>query len=273
MIKDVNREIEVLIGSRYPILYVVSWEEKRVEAALAEIARSAKKKLSVWTVTQGIISPEAGYYTNDGTKDPGAALDYILKEKESAIYILKDFHSYFDRPEVVRKLRDVAYYFKTSFCTLIILSPILNIPAELEKEITVIDYPLPDYVEIEKVLDALVGVVKKNPRVKINLKEEAKEKIIKAAMGLTASEAENVFAKSIVRDSSLGPEDIELIISEKEQIIKKSGILEYYHSQDKLKNVGGLESLKEWLNKRSMAFTEKARVFGLPQPKGLLLIA
>lgn len=268
----VDREIEVLIGSRYPVLYIISWEEKRVEDALFKIASAWKKKLNVWTVTQGITSIDAGYYANDNTKDPLSALDYILKEKEPAIYILKDFHSYLDKPEVIRKMRDVAYYFKKSFCTLVILSPILNIPSELEKEITVMDYPLPDYSHIEEILNKLINTVKKNAKISIKLTDEVKEKIIKAALGLTLSEAENVFAKSIVQNSSLGPEDIQLIISEKEQIIRKSGILDYYHTQEELKDVGGLGFLKEWLFKRSGAFTEKARDFGLPQPKGILLL-
>ena len=96
-----------------------------------------------------------------------------------------------------------------------------------------------------------------------------KQKVIDAAMGLTASEAENVFAKSLVEK---GDFDLKIILSEKEQIIRKSGVLEYYHANENMKEVGGLEELKKWLEKRGKAFTSQARDFGLPEPRGILLL-
>jgi SpoVK/Ycf46/Vps4 family AAA+-type ATPase len=120
-----------------------------------------------------------------------------------------------------------------------------------------------------QILGGIIDSVKDNPKVDVNLDDLTREQILKSALGLTMDEAENVFAKSLVVKKTFDPE---LIISEKEQIIRKSGILEYFHSTERIENVGGLENLKEWVKKRTRAFTEKARDYGLPQPKGILLI-
>ncbi|MCL5774447.1 MAG: AAA family ATPase [Firmicutes bacterium] len=250
---------------------MISWEERRVEEDLEKIAQARDKKVYIWTFTQGLTTP-AGTYHNDTTREPMLALDYILQSRESAIFILKDFHPFFERADVVRKMRDVAISLRTSYDTVVLLSPVLKVPAELEKDITVIDYPLPDYKDLDELLEKLIQSVKRNPQVKINLPSDDREKLIKAAQGLTTGEAENVFAKALVMNNSLDAEDIGLIISEKEQIIRKSGVLTYYESDESLSAVGGMENLKEWLKKRASAFSEKARKFGLPEPKGILLL-
>lgn len=267
-----NREIELLVRARYPVIYVVSWEEKRVEDALASIARARNKGLYSWTITDGLTNPLTGGQFSESLKDPLMVLDHVKGSKESAIYVLKDFHPFVEDFRVIRKLKDTAASIKTSHNTLVLLGPELLIPRELEKEITVVDYPLPEYGDLKKLLDKLVESVKKNPRVTISMKPEVEEKIIRAALGLTIMEAENVFARAVVMNNRLDEEDIGVILSEKEQIIRKTGILEYYQAQEKFSQVGGLDLLKEWLHKRGAAFTEKARQYGLPEPKGILLL-
>ncbi len=273
MSEKVEKEIDVLIRARYPVINIISWEENRVEEGLMAIARRRKKGLYVWTATDGLTSPMIQGQFSDALKHPVNILDHIIKSKEpSVIYILKDYHHYIDEPMVKRRLKDVAAAIRKSKNTLILLTPELKIPMELEKLITVIEYPLPDYSELESLLDELINAVKRNPSVVIDLTPEIKEKIIKAAHGLTKQEAESAFAKALVKNNRLGAEDIDVILTEKEQIIKKGGILEYYHASEKFSHVGGLGILKEWFKKRGEAFSEKAREYGLPQPKGVLLL-
>lgn len=273
MIEEVNQKLEVLIRARYPIIYIVSWEERRVEEALVSIARKRNKGLYTWTSTDGLSSPMIGGHFSESLKHPVSMLDHIIKSKEpSVIFALKDFHPFMDEHIIIRKLKDVADAIRKSRNTLILLGPELKIPMELEKIISVVDFPLPDYKELEGLLNELITTVRKNPNVVVDLSPEAKEKIINAAMGLTRLESESAFAKAVVQNNRLGEEDIDVILTEKEQIIRKSGILEYYHANEKFANVGGLLNLKDWLIKRSKAFSERAREYGLPQPKGLLLL-
>jgi SpoVK/Ycf46/Vps4 family AAA+-type ATPase len=103
----------------------------------------------------------------------------------------------------------------------------------------------------------------------LDLDQEARAQAVRAAQGLTCTEAENVFAKSLVMSRTL---DLDLILAEKQYLLRKSRALEYYHAPANFRKVGGMEELKEWLRKRGAAFTDAARSFGLPEPRGLLLL-
>ncbi|MEK7433508.1 MAG: AAA family ATPase [Cyanobacteriota bacterium] len=269
-------EIEILIRSRYPILYIMTWEEKRVEADLMRISNRMDKKLFSWTNTQGLINisvSKSASVISDNTRDLFNALDNIQKAQDPAIYVIKDAHSYFNDPMVIRKLRDTANILRSTFKTIILLSPILKIPSELEKEITVIDYELPTINDLGAILDKLILSLQNSKKnVEINLDSIAREKMLQAALGLTQLEAENVFSKIIVSKKRLNIEDISLIFTEKKQIIRKNGILDFYPTHENMKDVGGVSNLKKWLKKRDSAFTKKARNYGLPQPKGILLL-
>jgi SpoVK/Ycf46/Vps4 family AAA+-type ATPase len=264
---ETDLELETLIRARYPIIYVVSWEEKRVEDALRTITQTRGKKMLQWTVTQGIVSNAAN--RDETTRDPMAALDYVGNSREQAVFLFKDLHPFLTDTRLVRRLRDLTYTLKTSYKTLILLSPILTLPSELEKDVTVVDYALPKLEDLDDLLNGIIQSVKANPQVDTSLSTEEREQVLQAALGLTNTEAENVFAKSLVEKHRF---DVNVILSEKEQIIRKSAILEYYRASEAFTDVGGLDLLKDWMDKRTVAFSEKARLFGLPAPKGVLML-
>ena len=275
---NIRQEIETLIRARYPILYIVSCEETRVQEVIIDIANKRQKKAFEWSFNTGIVvagTPiQSQKSKNPATRDPLIALDQVIEQVEPAIYIFKDFHPFLTKSNfaVIRKLKEIAIHLKNSYKTIILVSPVLEIPVEVEKEVTVLNFPLPEKRDLAELLDKIIEEVRQFKNVKIDLDEIGKERLVQAALGLTLSEAENVFAKIIVKDGKLSAEDVNEVFSEKQQIIRKSGLLEYYSSDDNLDNVGGLKALKEWLIKRSTAFTEQAREFGLPSPKGILLI-
>ncbi len=276
MSKEQIKDIEVLIRARYPILYIVTWEEDRVETALLNIVKAREKKLYTWTINQGLIpygaSSQAQKYKNAPTSDPLLALDAVIESVEPAIFLFKDFHSFVNEATVKRKLREVSNYLRNSYKTLVLVAPVLSLPPELEKDVTVIDFDLPTIDDLSELLDRVLADLPRTADLKFSLNPETREKVLHAALGLTLKEAENVFAKTIVEHAKLDEESITEIFSEKQQIIRKSGLLEYYAASEKMEEVGGLEELKEWLNTRSLAFTEQARTFGLPAPKGVLFI-
>ncbi|MEW5821551.1 MAG: AAA family ATPase, partial [Cyanobacteriota bacterium] len=208
----------------------------------------------------------------DESMDLMQTLDHIIKTDEIAIYVLKDINPFFEDHKVVRKLRDVYAAARKSYKNILILSTKFNIPDELNKEVTVVDFPFPSLPELEKKLDEIIRSVEANPNIQININPEVKEQLLKAALGLTLNEAENVFAKAIVKDKTLDEDDVQEVLFEKQQHIRKTGILEYCPVTEKIDEIGGLEILKEWLVKRSKAFSFKAKQFGLPSPKGVLLL-
>ena len=202
------------------------------------------------------------------------ALGEVVDQKDAAIYIFKDLHPFLGKNNfaIIRKLRDIAHCLKSSYKTLVLLSPFLNLAPELEKDLTVIDYQLPDLHDLCALLNTIVDEVRDNPKIHIDLSDESLEMILKAALGLTLTEAENVFAKALVTGGRLTRDDVSTIYAEKRQIIRKSGLLDYCEPDVRFRQIGGLNTLKVWLEKRKLAFSEKAQQFGLPPPRGVLLL-
>ena len=267
---DSKTELEHLVKARYPIIYINSSEEERVERAIVATrealnAKSAvKRKLLYWSITEGFT----GDQEFSDLRDPIKALDLLIKYEDSALFVLRDFHPYLKDPVVVRRLRDCHRAFKESerLKNVMLLSSSMKIPNEVEKEVAVVDFALPTRADIRELINALCDDF---PDLGTRHNNEARDRFTEAALGLTYEEANNVFAKSLVRHKDF---DMDTILSEKKAIIRKSGLLEYYETQEQFNDVGGLKTLKEWLVKRQGAFTQKARNFGLPVPKGILLI-
>ncbi len=272
--------LRTYIRAGYPLLYVVTPEEDRaIELIAAATAGGEGERRTpyVWSVSRGLCTLDFKAVDRARTADPKGILPFLLEFREPAVFVLEDFHFFLDEraplaPLVIRQLRDLVGPFKSARKTAIILSPILRIPPELEKDITVLDLEMPDEEELAAILDETVAQVKDSPQVEINLTGDGRERIVKALCGLTRIEAENALAKVVVGSSRIDPEDVDLLLDEKEQIIRKTEILEYYATPERFGSIGGLDLLKLWLRQRGRAFSEAARRFGLPNPKGLLLV-
>ena len=271
-------EIETLIRARYPILYLVTSEELRAEEIVSEVAQRRQKKVFEWSCSTGMIpagtSIQSQRSRNLATRDPLAALEQVIEQVEPAIFVFKDFHPFLTRSNhaVIRRLKEIALHLKNSFKTIVIISSVQEIPVELEKEITVLNVPLPSREDLELLLAKILEDVKQFKHISIELDAAGRERLLQAALGLTLGEAENVFAKIIVKDQRLTGDDVGEVFAQKQQIIRKSGLLDYYAATESFDHVGGLAVLKDWLNKRSVAFSSEARDFGLPSPKGMLLL-
>ncbi|TVQ78279.1 MAG: AAA family ATPase [Bradymonadales bacterium] len=253
------RDIDILIRARYPIIYCSSFEEARVERLLEEVSIQRKAKLVAWTRTRGFV--DSNEKSIEKIHSPEKALDFISEKEGRFCFLLKDFHPYLKDPGIIRKLRDLCRDLKLTQKNVILLSPCLNIPLELSKEMAVLDMPLPDRKEIEQ-------IYKKIPAEVVSSDADELDACIEAALGLTEEEIENVFAKSVV---SKGQVNVETILSEKRQLVQKSGILDFIPVQESFENIGGLENLKSWLVRRRGGFSQEARDIKLPCPRGILL--
>ena len=271
-------ELEVLIRARYPLVYVVTWEEQRLLKQVFKIASRLNKKVFEWSITMGLVpagtSIQSQKQKDSATLDPLVALDNVIEHVEPALYVFKDFHPFLkgQNMSVVRRLREIAESLKNTYKTIVIVSPMFQIPPELEKGLTVLDFDLPSEKEFGLLLNRIVEEVKDNPKLNVKISEPTREQIVHALLGLTLSEAENVLAKTLVKNRGLDEKSVEVIHEEKKQIIRKSGLLEYYDAEEDISSVGGLDALKAWLVRRAVAFTDSARQYGLPAPKGVLLL-
>lgn len=273
-----------MIRARYPIVYVVSAEEQRVQQLLAPIAERRQKSIYEWSCTTGLVpggatggSIQLQKNRNSPTRDPLAALDQVIEQVDPAIFLFKDLHPFLTRGNqnqhaIIRKLKEIALQLKNSFKTIVLVSPVLEVPVEIEKEVTVLHLPLPSSAEISELLDKIVNDVRRFKQIKIELDDAGRDRLLQAARGLTLNEAENVFARILVRKERLTGEEVPEVLEEKRQLVRKNGLLEYYDTSESFEEVGGLASLKDWLQKRALAFSPAAREFGLSAPRGVLLL-
>ena len=272
-------QLSRLFRARFPYIYITTWEEERAINLIKKISKSEKlirvaREVYVWTQTNGFVVDGQKI---DGTQSPDKAIDFIRDCNKNSVFVLCDFHVFFGVKgrqvdyNVVRRLRDNLSDLKTSKFrkNVIFLASELLIPETMQKEITILDMPLPTLSEIKAKFDKMIT---QNTQIDTSgLDEEGKEKLCKAAMGLTLQEAENAFALAMVNDGKVDVSDLDIILSEKMQVIKKTGILEFINTDIKISDVGGLENLKSWLNKRNNSWSESAKKYCLPAPKGVLI--
>lgn len=272
-------QLSRLFRARFPYIYITTWEEERAINLIKKISKSEKlirvaREVYVWTQTNGFVVDGQKI---DGTQSPDKAIDFIRDCNKNAVFVMCDFHVLFGVKgrqvdyNVVRRLRDNLSDLKTSKFrkNVIFLASELLIPETMQKEITILDMPLPTLPEIKAKFDKMIT---QNTQIDTSdLDEEGKEKLCKAAMGLTLQEAENAFALAMVNDGKVDVSDLDIILSEKMQVIKKTGILEFINTDIKISDVGGLENLKSWLNKRNNSWSESAKKYCLPAPKGVLI--
>lgn len=268
-------KIRDMLKAYYPVLYLTSFEYDRTKQKITGIINSLKSdnnkpiRLFNWNCVDGLceISESVSQYLGEEYDEPEMTLKYILNDKETSkdVFILEDFGNYIEEEKVKYYIRTIAERARHTNTHAIILSAIYKLPVELEKYVTVLNIPLPDRYDMEKTL----GVVER--QCKINLSVEMRNRMVDAALGMTSMEADLAFCLAAVKDD-LGTNAPYTVSSEKEQIIKKSGILDYFPKNESLKDVGGMEILKDWLFKRQKAYEKKARDFGLQEPKGLLLL-
>ncbi len=272
-------QLSMLFRARFPYIYITTWEEERAVSLVKKIASSEKliripRDVYVWTQTNGFV---LNGQKIDGTNSPDKAIDFIKECNKNAVFVMCDFHVYFGVKgrqvdyNVVRRLRDNIGNLKTSKYrkNVIFIASELLIPETMQKEVTIVDMPLPTLAEIKSKFDKMITQNKQIDTSKLD--ENGKERICKAALGLTLQEAENAFALAMVNDGKIDGEDLSTILSEKMQVIKKTGILEFINTDIKIADVGGLENLKNWLRKRNNSWSESAKKYCLPAPKGVLI--
>jgi len=272
-------QLSKLFRARFPYIYITTWEEDRAIALINRIAKSAKliripREVYIWTQTNGFtLNGQIIEDTNSADK----AVNFIKELNKNAIFVMCDFHVYFGIKgrqvdyNVVRKLRDIMPELKTGKLrkNVVFVASELLIPDTMQKEITILDLPLPTLDEIREKFDKMI--VQNSQIDTSELTEESKERLCKSALGLTLQEAENAFALAMVNDGKIDGSDLETILNEKMQVIKKTGILEFINTDIKIDDIGGLENLKNWLKKRNNSWSEAAKKYCLPAPKGVLL--
>lgn len=260
-------DLDEALRARFTLILAVTAEEERALHLIRAVCERSNRPALSWDAADGfrLLAGRVGVPTSADALD---ALREIDKVEGNCVYVLRDFHEHFGNPVVKRKLRSVVQRLKTTGRSIIITSPSARVPDELRDDAVRIDLPLPSAAEMERILARLAGL----PGVRVNLTPLGREKLAEAAVGLTASQAQRVFARAVISGGALDDRDIDLVTAEKKQIIRESNALEYHAVAESPDALGGYGALKQWLRLRERAFTREARDYGLPVPRGIALI-
>lgn len=274
--RDFEKEIKIHIEARYPVLWLVSFEERRVEKILEDMCRAAGFKFWSWSVSRGLYSAEKKKWEPLGREKVLTTIEERIQKsgEDNNLFLLKDIAGYFSSHEFLRKFRDIPAIIDehNPINTVCILSPTLTeIPPELEEDIIVIELSLPDYNEIEEMVLKTFGKL-----IPEKWHASTRSVLYKSLQGLSMDNIRRVVRKAVsLNNGSLNEECIAYIQEEKQQIIKKQKILDYYTHKETIEHIGGLGEIKKWFIEREHVFRlskEKADTLGLDTPRGLMLI-
>ncbi|WP_013322164.1 AAA family ATPase [Gloeothece verrucosa] len=261
------QEFELLLRACYPLIYIPTPEEERLEAAITACAKSVgNRNVYIWDFVEG-------YQDNPnnegfGRRNPLQALEYVeqLPPQSGGIFILRDFHRFLEDISISRKLRNLARVLKSQPKNLVIISPSVEIPSELSEVLTVVEFPLPTGTEIKGEIGRILAATGQS------LGDKLLDELVRSAQGLSLERIRRVLTRCIASHGKIESEDVELILEEKRQSIRQTQILDFYPATEQISDIGGLDNLKDWLLRRGGAFSDRARAYGLPHPRGLLLV-
>lgn len=261
------KEFKLLLTARYSLLYISTKEEERLEYAIRScIQLYSNRSLYSWDFVDGYT----GNPSDNGfaSRNPLQALELIQKltSDSPAVFLLKDFHLFLNDVSVARKLKNLIKILRNQAKTIIIIADDVTIPEALSELITMVTFDLPQPSEIREEL------LRIQDSLGYSIPESSLDNLVQACQGLSLERIRRVFSKIIVTYREINVESLDLIFTEKKQIISQTQILEFYPTNQKISDIGGLENLKEWLKRRSGGLSKRAEAYGLPSPKGLLLV-
>ncbi|WP_372870487.1 AAA family ATPase [Shewanella sp.] len=259
-----------------PVIQIISHETLRIRACCIQSATDLNRDLYVWNMPQGLRKydfEDDSWESEDEGEQPQEALEWLVKSSQDQsgfILLLEDFHHFLNEHTLTSRLRAFAIAIASreiNNVTVVLSQPAPLLPAELEKEVQVMEMPLPDADDLKTLM------LQAKQRYELDDRDyQESSALIESALGLSTSEAQLAFSKAACQFKRLTESEIPFIVKEKEQVIRKSGHLEYFHPKATLDDIGGLDNLKSWLNRRRQSFTKDARDFGLETPRGVLLL-
>lgn len=260
-------EFELLLRARYPVVYISTLEEERAEAAIAFCAKEqGNRPVYTWDFVDGYQGNPND--TGFGRRNPLQALELLEKLTPDApgIFILRDFQRFLEDVAIARKLRNLSQRLKAQPKNIVIIASQISIPSDLTETITVVEFPLPTPSEIRHEVEKLLAASGQN------IGSKVLDELVRSCQGLSIERIRRVLAKGIATHGEIRPEDVDLVLEEKRQTIRQTQILDFYPATERISDIGGLDNLKDWLLRRGGAFSERARQYGLPYPRGLLLV-
>jgi len=259
-----REELNLAVRARCAVMYVTTREEERLISVVKDCAAELENmRVISWDFASGF---DVGVAVGKG--NPIAVLDFIAKEPADTpvLYVLKDFHRFLEDNMVCRMVKNLAVQLKPQQKSILIVSPVFKVPEELSSSVSVLEFQLPTLPELR---DYITNITQ---NVVVDMDQEGFEQFVRAFQGLTISTVKTILSKALARSGKISLDDLGLVLEEKKQVIRKTQVLEFFNAEETMGSIGGMDTLKSWIITRGMAFSEQAQQFGLPYPKGVLIV-
>jgi ATP-dependent 26S proteasome regulatory subunit len=263
-------QLQSRILSHFSLMFLSTWEEERWEAELAALATEMDRGLVTWSATQGAQPSLNG--NASAMIDAAEFLRHLPDFPREQLFLLKDFRPYLSDPRIVRQLRDLVPRLIEQDKTLLFIGPDAEIPLELLKDAIKLELPLPGLAELHQELKQALAAENARRSVPLTVTRDQEERLVRTMLGLTAAQARKSFARALLGRREIDEDVYAQLIGEKKVMVQGSEMLEFQELTEGVKDIGGLDGLKDWISKRSLAFSEAARASGIPAPKGVLLL-
>ena len=270
---DQVRDLELLLKAHHPLLLVETLEEERLETLLAHVADRLGLPLYLWAAHRGLWL-DGGGSPIPGSDEPLRCLATIDQSKREALYHLRGFLPYLDKPEVEAMVKELYQSMFQHRGAVVLSTDGDALPSALGPLFTPLELGPPSEHVYHQFVSAVLRDLKKRMPVEVSLSGEDVAVLLQSLRGLTLFEVKKVITQAVIEDGRFDRDDLSRVVAAKREAIRRSGVLEYYPVEESLDDVAGLDSLKHWLQKRKLAFQDpqRARSFGLTPPRGLLLL-
>ncbi len=267
---EVIHDLKTLILSFHPIVAIETVEEDRANDIIARAAAELSLPFLQWSVTRGLTNVSGEGIP--GTTSPSSVMEHLRVMELEAVVHLKDFTSHLEKQTVARAFREVAARFSSSHSTMVITGHSVVLPAEVDQISVHLDLALPNREELRNLLRSVVSTLRSRMGARVQLNPDDATALVECLSGLTVDQARQALSYAIVDDGLLSVEDIRTIVERKAHILRSTGILELYPTEQNLFEIGGFGRLREWLDRVKLGFSPAARRFNLRPPKGVLLV-
>lgn len=265
-----QKELQYMLRAGFATIWIQTFEEDRALRVIKEACKAVKCTLYTWNILGQIV-----LYDDESVKkeagDPATLFPIFASNafRDKSVLGILDYNWVIENPSIIRNIKEQISVFKRDGKIALFIGPRLPLPDEISKEITILSFPLPTREELTDILNFVINSALENSSSTFEIPKDMKEKLVEAALGLTSQEAEDAFSLALAKKKG---DAVRTVLDQKCQILKKEGVLEYFHPEEKMEDIGGLALLKSWLVKRKNAFSPEAREFGLPNPKGMLIV-
>ncbi len=267
----ISSVIQGMMDAGHPLIFLQSAEEDRVVGALSRLAeqsRGGPVDLFIWSVTEGLRLN--GKPAKDQPDSPRGMLDLIIAHDKPALFLLKDFHEFVGDVVIRRRLRDLYYECLKTGKFAVICSPVKIIPDEVNHEVAFSDLPPPDARELEELLQA--EAASSSGGATTELPKETVYQLTRAVQGLSFHDARHALRLAITEHGKVDASIVRTLEHEKQQLVRKSGLVEFVPNSTDIDQIGGLNVLKNWLKQRRGLFFSRESLSAEIVPKGLLLM-